>query len=129
MTVEAVPRVDAEGQPIDPARLKLMHTTMQTLGRMAVVGGGLLVAIANVVMLGGLDEPSRADRIEVYLAVHELALVVPAISVAGVAVWACAITGDRSAVASAVPPSHFPPSAIVTSALRAIHRCSSGGAA
>src|SRR6187551_528128 len=33
MTVEAVPRVDRHGRLIDPAARKLMHTTMQTLGR------------------------------------------------------------------------------------------------
>ena len=32
MTVDAVPRVDERGQPFDQPTLKLMHTTMQTLG-------------------------------------------------------------------------------------------------
>ena len=35
MTVEAVPRVDERGVPIDEARLKLMHTTMQTLASLS----------------------------------------------------------------------------------------------
>ena len=49
MTVEAVPRVDEDGQP-DRRRdaRKLMHTTMQTLGRVAIIGGGVLVALVNV---------------------------------------------------------------------------------
>jgi len=38
MTVEAVPRVDERGRPIDPATRKLMNTTMQTLGRVALIG-------------------------------------------------------------------------------------------
>src|SRR5687767_13875586 len=38
MTVEAVPRVDAAGRRYDPQTLKSMHTTMQTLGRVAVIG-------------------------------------------------------------------------------------------
>jgi hypothetical protein len=42
MTVEAVPQVDVEGRPIDPGRRRLMHTTMQTLGRVAIIGGGHL---------------------------------------------------------------------------------------
>ena len=84
MTVEAVPTHDADGEPIDEEHRAPMHTTMQTLGRMAVVAGGLLVAIANVVMLSGLSEPTREERIEAYLSVYELALAVPAISVAGV---------------------------------------------
>src|SRR5512146_3373203 len=37
MTVEAVPRMDADGRMIDPERRKLMHTTMQTLGRVAII--------------------------------------------------------------------------------------------
>src|SRR5690606_1557684 len=45
MTVEAVPRVDAQGTPVDPARRELMNTTMQTLGRVAIIGGGVLVAV------------------------------------------------------------------------------------
>ncbi|MEJ2071300.1 MAG: hypothetical protein P8X58_13010 [Syntrophobacterales bacterium] len=40
MTVEAVPRLDSEGRPFPEDRLRLMHTTMQTLGRVAIVGGG-----------------------------------------------------------------------------------------
>ncbi|MGH8677743.1 MAG: hypothetical protein ACREUQ_05255, partial [Burkholderiales bacterium] len=38
MTVEAVPRVDAAGNPIGLAQRKSMHTTMQTLGRVAICG-------------------------------------------------------------------------------------------
>ncbi|MDH5626113.1 MAG: hypothetical protein OEY21_08400, partial [Nitrospira sp.] len=45
MTVEAVPRVDERGQPFDEVTRKLMHTTMQTLGRVAIVGGGIIVAM------------------------------------------------------------------------------------
>jgi hypothetical protein len=29
MTVEAVPRVDDDGQPLNDQRIRLMHTTMQ----------------------------------------------------------------------------------------------------
>jgi hypothetical protein len=53
MTAEAVPVVDDQGQPLAPARRRLMHTTMQTLGRVAIVGGGvivgLLIAFRNLV--------------------------------------------------------------------------------
>ena len=44
MTVEAVPRVDARGEAFDAATLRLMHTTMQTLGRVAIIGGGVFVS-------------------------------------------------------------------------------------
>ncbi len=39
MTVEAVPRVDEEGRPVPAETRKLMNTTMQTLGRVALIGG------------------------------------------------------------------------------------------
>src|SRR4051812_39843625 len=39
MTVEAVPRFDAAGKPIPHDQRKLMNTTMQTLGRVAIIGG------------------------------------------------------------------------------------------
>ena len=42
MTVEAVPKVDADGRFHDERDLKQMHTTMQMLGRMAIVGGRYL---------------------------------------------------------------------------------------
>src|SRR5262245_30979709 len=43
MTVEAVPRFDENGKPYDEAARKSMHTTMQMLGRIALIGGLALV--------------------------------------------------------------------------------------
>ena len=40
MTVEAVPKVDDHGAPFDEQQIRLMHTTMQTLARAAIIGGG-----------------------------------------------------------------------------------------
>jgi hypothetical protein len=37
MTVEAVPLLDEQGEPLAEAELKRMHTTMQTLGRIALI--------------------------------------------------------------------------------------------
>lgn len=84
MTVEAVPHFDDDGNPIDPARLKLMHTTMQTLGRVAIIGGSVLVAVINVVMFDDVENLSEADKAQVYLDIYALALIIPAISVLGV---------------------------------------------
>ena len=84
MTVEAVPRVDSAGQPIDPARLRLMHTTMQTLGRVAIVGGGIAVALLNVYKFSGVETMSEADKAQVYVDIFQLALLIPLISVLGV---------------------------------------------
>ena len=84
MTVEAVPHRDEAGRPYDEDRLKAMHTTMQTLGRVAIIGGGVLVSLLNVGMLGGAAALPEAQRVAVYVTVHEIALAIPAISVSGV---------------------------------------------
>src|SRR5690349_15264750 len=62
VTVEAVPRVDEQGVPYDAATLKSMHTTMQTLGRVAVIGGLALVAGANVWLLYGAETLQREEK-------------------------------------------------------------------
>ena len=84
MTVEAVPRVDSEGEPIDPARIRLMHTTMQTLGRVAIVAGGIFVALLNVYKFSGVETMTEADKVQVYVDIFQLALLIPLISVLGV---------------------------------------------
>lgn len=85
MTVEAVPRVDAEGKPIEAGQKRLMHTTMQTLGRVAIVGGGILVALLNVFMFSGVEAMPEAAKVRIYVQIYQLALVIPVVSVAGVA--------------------------------------------
>lgn len=85
MTVEAVPRVDARGEPVPDEQRTLMHTTMQTLGRVAIIGGGVLVSLANVVLLAGVEKLGEADKAAAYLRIYEYALVIPLISVLGVA--------------------------------------------
>src|SRR5205807_6245883 len=84
MTVEAVPRVDAEGRPTSMAERKSMNTTVQTLGRVAIIGGTVLVSVANVYLLCGVGEMSEADKALAYLRVYHLALVIPVVSVLGV---------------------------------------------
>jgi hypothetical protein len=84
MTVEAVPRVDAAGQPLEPAVRRLMHTTMQTLGRVAIIGGGVLVAVANLYLFSGVEAMEEADKVAVYLQIYRLALLIPVVSVLGV---------------------------------------------
>jgi len=84
MTVEAVPRLDAAGQPFDPGAVRLMHTTMQTLGRVAIVGGGIFVALLNIFLFTGVESMTQADKLAVYIRIYKLALVIPLISVAGV---------------------------------------------
>ena len=84
MTVEAVPRVDAQGRELPEEERKLMHTTMQTLGRVAIIGGSVLVALVNVVLFDGAAALPEAQKLAVYVQVYELALLIPAASVLGV---------------------------------------------
>jgi hypothetical protein len=84
MTVEAVPRVDDRGQPFDAAARKIMHTTMQTLGRVAIVGGGILVALVNVYIFTGVEGLPQSEMARLYQRVYVLALGIPFISVLGV---------------------------------------------
>ena len=89
MTVEAVPRVDENGNKLDAEKRKLMHVTMQTLGRVAIIGGGVLVSVANVVLLRDAASLPEVEKDAVYLLVYELALIIPAVSIFGVvfAAW------------------------------------------
>ncbi len=84
MTVEAVPRVDGDGRLIDPAARKLMHTTMQTLGRVAIIGGLVLVAMINLYVFSGVQALPEAEMARIYRDVYLMALAIPAISVLGV---------------------------------------------
>ena len=89
MTVEAVPHVDDNGRKVEPEKRKLMHVTMQTLGRIAIVGGGILVSVVNVYVLRDAASLPEAEKEAVYLMVYELALIIPLISIFGVvlAAW------------------------------------------
>jgi MFS family permease len=83
MTVEAVPRVDEQGHPFDEATRKLMHTTMQTLGRVAIIGGGIIVAMVNVYVFSGTDGLPQPELVKIYQRIYLLALVIPFVSVLG----------------------------------------------
>jgi hypothetical protein len=84
MTVEAVPAVDEAGAPIPEAARKEMHTTMQTLGRVAVIGGLTLVALVNIWLFHGTEALPAAEKAALYARVYTLALVIPVLSVSGV---------------------------------------------
>src|SRR5688572_443366 len=81
MTVEAVPRVaDAQLQ-------KSMHTTMQTLGRVAVIGGLALVAGANIYIFAGTENLPKERKLALYAQVYTVALIFPVLSVLGVVLY------------------------------------------
>jgi hypothetical protein len=89
MTVEAVPHLDEQGRGIAAEDRRAMHTTMQTLGRVAIIGGTVLVALVNVYMMRGVQNLPEAQKVATYVAVYQMAFVIPLVSVAGVllAAW------------------------------------------
>ena len=84
MTVEAVPRFDESGQALDAKLQRSMHTTMQTLGRVALIGGGVLVAFVNVILLSGVQHLPKEQQSGVYANIYLLALIIPLVSIFGV---------------------------------------------
>jgi len=84
MTVEAVPRIDAQGAPFPAEALRLMHTTMQMLGRVAIIGGTVLVSLANVAMFQGAETLPESAKVAIYVRIYELALTIPLLSISGV---------------------------------------------
>jgi hypothetical protein len=84
MTIEAVPRVDDEGRPVDPAARKLMNTTVQTLGRVAIISGTVVVGMINLYVFSDADQLSNAQKAAIYRDVYLMSLSIPVISVAGV---------------------------------------------
>jgi hypothetical protein len=74
MTVEAVPRYAENGESIPAKDLQRMHITMQTLGRIAIIGGVALVA-----GIGGWLAQTLS-----YAVMYEASLLIPVVSVLGV---------------------------------------------
>lgn len=79
MTVEAVPSYDENGVKIPQDEFERMHVTMQTLGRIAIIGGSAIVA-----GVGGWLAMSIS-----YYSMYKLSLIIPVISVLGaiIGVW------------------------------------------
>jgi hypothetical protein len=84
MSVEAVPRLDEFGQPISDADAKKLHTTMQTLGRIALIAGLVCVALLNIFMFAGVETASQTTKAEVYAQIYLVAFCIPVISISGV---------------------------------------------
>jgi hypothetical protein len=89
MSVEAIPRIGKDGRAIPEAEAKALHTTMQTFGRIALIGGLVAVAALNIVMFAGVETMSEAEKVSIYGRIYLMALAIPAISVSGVvlAAW------------------------------------------
>lgn len=89
MSVEAVPRFDAEGRAIDVDTTRALHTTMQTLGRFALISGTLAVAALNIYMFAGIEDLGPDAKRATYALIYLSALSIPLVSVSGVllAAW------------------------------------------
>ena len=84
MTVEAVPTIDEDGNPYPDSEIKVMHTTMQTLGRFSIIGGLVAVALLNITMFEGIENMSEEMKVAIYADIYLLALVIPLVSISGV---------------------------------------------
>jgi hypothetical protein len=84
MTVEAVPTINEHGDPYSDKEIKVMHTTMQTLGRFAIIGGLAAVAALNITMFSGVEDMSEEVKVAIYADIYLLALVIPVLSISGV---------------------------------------------
>jgi len=84
MTVEAVPTTDEDGNPYPESKIKVMHTTMQTLGRFSIIGGLVAVALLNITMFEGVESMSEEMKVAIYADIYLLALVIPLVSISGV---------------------------------------------
>ena len=103
MTVEAVPIVDEKGNKFSKNEIKLMHTTMQTLGRFAIIGGTVLVALVNVILFKGVDELEQVEKISLYGSIYIYALIIPIVSVLGCLLYTS--PSPRDATLSRMPSS------------------------
>ena len=84
MTVEAVPLNDDQGNDYSKDQIKTMHTTMQTLGRFAIIGGTVLVALVNVILFRDVENLDQTNKIQLYGSIYIYALVIPFVSILGV---------------------------------------------
>ncbi len=84
MSVEAVPRFDEAGAPLTPETSRALHTTMQTLGRFALISGTVAVALLNITMFSGIEALDAEGKRAVYANIYLAALAIPLVSVSGV---------------------------------------------
>ena len=84
MTVEAVPNYDKNKKKYSAKEIKAMHTTMQTFGRFAIIGGTVLVAAANIYFFRDASSLNENEKISLYSNIYLYALIIPLISISGV---------------------------------------------
>jgi hypothetical protein len=104
MTVEAVPQVDADGAPFSEEAERALHTTMQTLGRVAIITGFASVAAVNIWVFSGSEGITGEERLDLYGRVYLTALIIPVLSVSGVVLHAILQRRRREAGQALRPP-------------------------
>jgi len=67
----------------------LASSAGQTFGRVAIIGGSVAVALANVTLFSGVEQMSGAAKIAVDIRIYQYALAIPVISVLGVMLAGC----------------------------------------
>ncbi|WP_122076090.1 hypothetical protein [Pseudophaeobacter sp. EL27] len=86
MSVEAIPHCKTDGSAFSEAKNRTMHTTMQMLGRITLIGGFSAAAALNVWLFDGAEALAQAEKGALYADVYLLALMVPLLSLTGIAV-------------------------------------------
>jgi len=84
MTVEAVPKFNKNNKKFSELEIKAMHTTMQTFGRFAIIGGTVLVALANIYFFREVENLNEEKKILIYSQIYLYALIIPIISICAV---------------------------------------------
>jgi hypothetical protein len=84
MSVEAVPKIEADGRRLSDDETKALHTTMQTLGRFALISGFVFVAAINIILFDGVEGMAQEQKADVYARVYQMALIIPVVSISGV---------------------------------------------
>ena len=84
MTVEAVPKIDDNGEEIDFQDLKSMNISMQLLGRVSIIFGTLLVSMLNLIVFADSSEMTELEKINAYGKIYLYSLIVPLISISGI---------------------------------------------
>lgn len=85
MSVEAVPHLTPEGSEYSAAESRIMHTTMQTLGRITLIAGFSAAAAMNVWLFEGAEALPQTEKGALYAQIYLMALAVPLLSLTGVA--------------------------------------------
>ncbi|MEP2715431.1 hypothetical protein [Pseudophaeobacter sp.] len=86
MSVEAIPHQRPDGSSFSADESRVMHTTMQTLGRITLIGGFSAAAAMNVWLFDGADALPQTEKGALYAQIYLLALMVPLLSLTGIAV-------------------------------------------